>query len=196
MIFGRNARPGIGDAYLHRVGQRVILLASFTRNAGIARAAAFPHVGFRVQPNRSSCRSELRCILQQVGNHPLHLGRVKRKSRQFVVSQKVKRKSLLLKPVRPEAADLGETGIHVPGLVSHLHLAGFEHAEAEEVLDEMLQPLAAGVHIAQHFALAIVEPAQLLTLQQFDVSVKNRQRSLQVMGCGGERVGRTHKPFP
>ena len=41
----------------------------------------------------------------------------------------------------------------------------------------------------QHFALAVAERAQLFALQQFDVAVQNRERSLEIVRGGGQRVG-------
>ena len=70
----------------------------------------------------------------------------------------------------------------LPGLVPHLHLAGFENAVAQEILDKVLQTLPAGLHVAKNFALALVERAQLFVLQQLDVAVQNRERSLKVVG--------------
>jgi hypothetical protein len=52
-----------------------------------------------------------------------------------------------------------------------------------------LQPLAAGAHVAQHFALPRVEPAEFLALQQFDVSVENRQRGFEIVSRRGQGIG-------
>ena len=91
--------------------------------------------------------------------------------------------------MRPQAANFGQTGVEVGRLEVHLHLAGFENAEAQKVLDEVLQALPAGAHVAQDLALPLVQSAQLLALQELDVAVQNGQRSLEVMGGRGEGIG-------
>src|SRR5437867_315916 len=98
--------------------------------------------------------------------------------------------------MRPHATDLGKAGVHVAGLVLHLYLTGFKDAETEEVLDEMLQPLSAGIHVPQNFALAFIEGSELLTCKEFHVAVQNRQWSLQVMSCRGQGIRCAQESFP
>ena len=85
-----------------------------------------------MQPDRAAGGRELGGIFQKIRNHPLQLGRVKRQLWQLLVGQEVERQASFLKAVRPEAADFGQAGIHIAGLVPHLHLAGFENACSSE----------------------------------------------------------------
>src|SRR2546425_10095925 len=98
--------------------------------------------------------------------------------------------------MRPQTTDLGEAGVHVAGLVLHLHLAGLKHAEIEEVLDEVLQPLTAGIHIPENFALAFVKGSELLTCEQFHVAVQNRQGSLEVMSRRSQGIRSAQESLP
>src|SRR5438105_10636107 len=98
--------------------------------------------------------------------------------------------------MRPQATDLGETRVHVAGLILHLHLAGLEYAEIEEILDEVLQPLTAGIHIPKNFALAFVQGSELFTGQQFHVSIQNRQRSLEVMSRRSQGIRSSQESLP
>jgi hypothetical protein len=50
-------------------------------------------------------------------------------------------------------------------------------------LNELLQPLTAGVHVSQDITLAIVQAAELLAAKQLDVSIKNGKWSLEIMCC-------------
>ena len=63
--------------------------------------------------------------------------------------------------------------IQIAGLVVQLDFARLQHAERKEVLDEMLQAVSAGMHVAQHFALAVVQRAQFFSAQQFDIPIQN-----------------------
>jgi len=47
-----------------------------------------------------------------------------------------------------------------------------------------------GKHVAHHFALALIERAEFLTLQQFNVAVENRQGRLKVVGGRCQSVRR------
>ena len=161
----------------------------------INRTAALPHIRLGVQPYRSARRCELGSILQKIRNHPLYLGDVESKLRQFVVGEEVQRQPLFLEGMRPQAADFRETSVEIGRLEVHLHLADFEDAEAQEILNEALQALAAGAHVAQNLALAIVQSAQLFALQEFHVTVKNGQRSFKIVGSRGQRVGSALKPL-
>ena len=93
VILGRNSRSGVGHADLHRVGQGIVLPAPLAWNPRAVGVAAFPHVGLGVQPDRAAGGSELGGILQQVRDHPLQLGRIKRQLWQFLVGQKVERQT-------------------------------------------------------------------------------------------------------
>ena len=110
-----------------------------------------------MQPYRPAGRRELGCILQQVGDDAFHLGRIESKFVDFLIGQEIHGQPAFLKARRPQAADFRKAGVDVAGLEPHFELAGFEHAEAQKVLDVTLQPLAVGVHVAQHFALALVQ---------------------------------------
>ena len=35
-------------------------------------------------------------------------------------------------------------------------LAGFQHAESQKILNKMFQAMSTGMHVAEHFALAVV----------------------------------------
>ena len=102
--------------------------------------------------------------------------------------QEVQGETALLKPARPEAANLGETRVHVAFHELHAQFAGFEHAEGQKVLNEVLQALSAGKHVAHHFALAVIQRSEFLALQQFNVAVQDRQGRLEVVGGRGESV--------
>src|SRR5439155_19581563 len=56
-------------------------------------------------------------------------------------------------------------------------------------------PLNAEAHIVKNFTLAIVQRPELLTLQQFDVTVENGKRSLQIMDRRAQSVRGAQKPF-
>ena len=77
----------------------------------------------------------------------------------------------------------------------HLHLANFEHAEAEKVLDEVLQALPTGAHVAQDLALPLVQSTQFFALQELDIAIQNSQRRLQIMCRRGQSVGSALKPL-
>src|SRR6202007_1111434 len=104
----------------------------------------------------STLRNEFEGILQQIGDHALQLRRIERKRRQLVVRQKIKRQSFFLKTRRPQAAYVRQAIVDVAHLEAHLQAAGFESAKGEEILNELLQPLAARLHIAQHFPLPLI----------------------------------------
>src|SRR5438093_10695181 len=106
-----------------------------------------------MQPDSAAGWGELGCILKQIRNDPLKLGRIKRKLLNLIIRQKIKGKPFLLKPRGPEATDLGKAGIDVAALEPHFELAGFKHTEAEEILDIALQPLSVRVHVPQNLAL-------------------------------------------
>ncbi len=76
------------------------------------------------------------------------------------------------------------------GVELHSKSARFESAVSQEILDELLQALSALAHVLQDFALAIADRPQLLAVKQFDVSVQNRKRRLQIVSCRTERVRR------
>src|SRR5208337_1158782 len=122
-------------------------------------------------------------VLQQIGNHALDLRQIERKRRQFVVRQKIECQTALLKPGGPQPANFGKARVHVPFHKLHAQFSGFEQAEGQKVLDEVLQALSTQKHFTHDLALAVIERSELLTLQQLDVAVQNRQGRLQVM-CG------------
>jgi len=94
---------------------------------------------------------------KQVGDHALQLGRIQGKLRQLVIRQEVKSQSLFLKASRPQAANIGEALVDVARRVMHFQAAGFEGAVGEEILNELLQALAAGLHVAQDFPLTLAQ---------------------------------------
>ena len=165
MKLRRNSRTCIGHADLHGIGLRSILPAPLTRRGRLGRRTAFPHVGFGVQPNRPALRNKLERVLQQIRDHPLQLRRIEGKHRQLVIRQKVKRQSLFLKARRPQPAHVREAVVDIARLELHLQAAGFQSAVGQEVLNELLQPLAARLHVAQHFPLARIQRSQFLALQ-------------------------------
>src|ERR1700757_2911280 len=140
---------------------------------------------FCMQPYSSAARGELRCVFQEIGDDALHLGRVEGKGRQLVIGEEVQRQSFGLKSLRPQAADFRETDVQVAGLELHPELSGFENRVIQEVFDEMLQALSAGMHIVEHAALLVVERTQFSAAKQFDVPIENSERSLQVVSGGG-----------
>src|SRR5215470_15378634 len=95
------------------------------------------------------------------------------KLRYFLVGEKIQRQSTFLKTRRPQPANFRKASIDVPGLEPHLEFASFEYAEAQEVLNVVLKSLAVGAHIAKHFALPFIQPAELLTLQQLHVPIED-----------------------
>src|SRR3954462_1463291 len=109
--------------------------------------AAFPHVGFGMEPYGSGLSRELVRILKQVRYDALQLRRVERKMRELVVGQKIKSNSFLLKAVRPQPADSRQAIVDVAHLNLHAQPAGLEGAVSQEVLDELLQAFAAVAHI-------------------------------------------------
>src|SRR5437667_12734255 len=98
MIFSRNARSFIRNAYLSLVGKRISLASTLAKHGGIVRGASFPHVRLAVQPDCSSRRSELRCILQQIRYDPLYLGGIKGKPGHFIIAEEIQRQAPFLKP--------------------------------------------------------------------------------------------------
>ena len=114
----------------------------------------------------------LRCILQQVRDHALDFRRIKSERSQLVIGQEIECQAALLKTPGPEPANFREAGVHVAFDELHAQFASFEHAERQEILNELLQALPARKHVAHHFALAIIERAEFLALQQFDVAVQ------------------------
>src|SRR5260370_30567238 len=106
--FRRYSGPGIGDAYLHRVGLRQLLTPPLAYSHRLTRGSSVPHMRLGVQPNCSALRSELKRVFQKVRNHALKFRRIERENRQVIVGQKIKGQTALLEAVRPEFADFGK----------------------------------------------------------------------------------------
>ncbi len=51
------------------------------------------------------------------------------------------------------------------------------------------------MHISQNLALLLIQTAEFLTLQELDVSVQNRQRSLQIVGRRSKSVRSAQVPL-
>jgi len=74
MILRRNAGPGIGHAYFDCVRSTCRTLAALSGYGWLAGETPFPHIRLPLQPRLYPLGSELRCILQEIGNHALHFG--------------------------------------------------------------------------------------------------------------------------
>ena len=161
VIFRRNPRSRIGDADFHGVWRRQRLAAPFALDARFAGATAVPHVRFRVQPDRSTCRRELRCIFEQIGNHALNFWGVKREAGPLFHWPKN------TKPNRSAGNGATRDGILPTDtrlcrrLVLHSQFAGFKNGVRQKVLNEILQSLSAGVHVTDDVALPLIERAEL-----------------------------------
>ena len=67
-----------------------------------------------------------------------------------------------------------------------VEIAGLNRAESQEVGDQPVQPLAAGIHVIEAARLAIGQRAKLAAHEQFNVSGNYRQRRAQIMRRGGQ----------
>src|SRR5208282_4042508 len=134
-------------------------------------------------------RNELERVLQQIGDDALQLRRIEGKQGKLVVGQKVKRQTFFLKSQRPQPANIGQALVDVADGELHVQAAGLERAVGQEILNESLQPFPARLHVQQDLALAGIQRSQLLALEQFNVSIHDGQRSLQVVSrrCQGIR---------
>ena len=109
-----------------------------------------------MQPDRTARGNKFERVLQKIRDDALQLGRIEGKNRQLIVGQKIKRQTFFLKTGGPETADIRQAVVDIRRLVAHLEAAGFERAVSQKILDKLLQPFPAGLHIAQHFALPFV----------------------------------------
>src|SRR5258708_586454 len=189
MKLRRNSGASVRHADFHRIRLRYILAAPRGRPRRLSRGGALPDVRVGVQTDSPALGNELEGILQQIRDHTLQLRRIIGKHRQLVVREKVKRQTFFLKARRPQAAHLRQAIVQVARLEPHLQAASFQSAVGQKILNELLQPLPARLHVAEHFALPRIQRPQFLALQQFDVSIQNRQRCFQIVRRGAERVG-------
>src|SRR5215469_2851077 len=87
MIFRGDSWASIGDADLDRIGLQQGSSPTLLVDQRITGGAAFPHVGFGVQPHGSARGSELERVFQQIRDDSLHLGGVEREFDDFFIGQ-------------------------------------------------------------------------------------------------------------
>ena len=128
-------------------------------------------------------------FFEEIGDHTFELRRIEGKRGQFVVGQKIQRQALLLKSIRPHTADFGQAVVNIAGCELHAQPAGFKSAVGQEILNKLLQPLSAGLHVAKDFLLAFAQWAKFLALQQLHVAIQDRQGRLKIMSCRAQGIG-------
>ena len=186
--FRRNSRPVSATLSLIALGTESRQTAPLHAQS-LSYAAPLPHMRLSMQPYGPAARRVFGSILQKIRNHPLYLGVVKREFFQFLIGQEVESKTLLLKTLRPHATNIRKASVEISNFIVQLDVAGFEHAEGQKILDEMLQPMTTRVHVTEHFALAVVQWAQFFAAQQFDIPIHDRQWCFQVVCGRGQGVG-------
>src|SRR4051812_14710806 len=129
----------------------------------LSKATSFPKIGDSAHANVSTCRSELDCIVNQVGDDVLKLELVKQDRLQASIWPEFPSESLLLEAARPMLQNLRNALVHITEFLGDADLARFKRAECEKILNETLQTKPALLHFLQDFPLLLVEWPQQLT---------------------------------
>ena len=162
--FGRNPRPGVGHADFHRVG-KVNVCRRRSAAEGWAAARRSHMCGSACSQTVPPCGVNLKEFSSRLEITRSSFGESKGKNWQLFVCQKIKRQSFFLKAVRPQAAHFRQAIVDVARLELHAQAASLECAVGQKILDELLQALAAGLHVAKNFALAVAQWAQFFAVQ-------------------------------
>src|SRR2546430_1512621 len=105
----------------------------------LSKATSFPEITDGAHAHVSAGRSELDCIVDQVGDDVLKLELVKQNGLQASIRSEFPSQPLLLEAARPMLQHLRKALVHITEFLRDADLAGFRRAECEKILNETLQ---------------------------------------------------------